>query len=331
MNSMPLAFPPAEHADPTQFTGISSLDAARITAAMDAAHAESTRAVYGHAWRVWERWCAPRSITALPASPVAICAYLTERAASGTSVATLDGACSAIAYRHRCAGLPDPVGHEAVRLVRRGLRRTLGSGPRRLARPLDVPEIRRILACIDRNTPKGARDAAVILLGFASALRRSELASLALADLEPRPDGLLLTVRRSKTDPDGQGQVVGVAHGQRACTDPVAAVSGWLQVRGRAPGVLFTSVRHGAVTADPISGEAVARLLRARAVAAGLSPERITGHSLRAGHATAAALAGVSLDRIAAQTRHRRLSTLVDRYIRPMHALASTSSRDLGL
>jgi integrase len=171
----------------------------------------------------------------------------------------------------------------------------------------------------------------MILLGFASALRRSELASLALADLEPRPDGLLLSVRRSKTDPDGHGQVVGVAHGQHAGTDPVAAVSGWLHVRGRAPGVLFTSVRHGVVTADPISGEAVARMLRARAVAAGLSPERITGHSLRAGHATTTAMAGVSLDRIAAQTRHRRLSTLVDRYIRPLHALASSSSRDLGL
>jgi integrase len=68
-----------------------------------------------------------------------------------------------------------------------------------------------------------------------------------------------------------------------------------------------------------------------RARAAGLAAERITGHSLRAGHATEAALAGVGIDRIAAQTRHRRLSTLLERYIRPAQALQLTSSRDLGL
>jgi integrase len=102
-------------------------------------------------------------------------------------------------------------------------------------------------------------------------------------------------------------------------------------VRGNAPGPLFTSLRNRNLTLDPLSGEAVARMLRVRVRAAGLSAERITGHSLRAGHATTAALAGVSLDRIAAQTRHRRLSTLIERYIRPMEAPQLTSSRDLGL
>ncbi|MEP6527552.1 MAG: tyrosine-type recombinase/integrase [Nocardioidaceae bacterium] len=72
-------------------------------------------------------------------------------------------------------------------------------------------------------------------------------------------------------------------------------------------------------------------MLRARAEAAGLDGKRVTAHSLRAGHATTAALAGVPLDRIAAQTRHRDISVLVNRYIRPLEALATTSSRDLGL
>lgn len=146
---------------------------------------------------------------------------------------------------------------------------------------------------IDRDTAKGARDAALILLGFASALRRSELAALTLADIEARPAGLLLTVRRSKTDPVGQGEVVGVAHGQHAATDPVAALGAWSTARGIAPGPVFTRVR--------------------------------------AGLATTAALAGVGVDRIAAQTRHRRISTLIQHYIRPMEALQTTSSRDLGL
>lgn len=90
-------------------------------------------------------------------------------------------------------------------------------------------------------------------------------------------------------------------------------------------------IRSSTPTYEPISGEAVARMLRTRARAAGMSTERITGHSLRAGHATTAAAAGVALDRIALQTRHKRLFTLIERYIRPAQALEVTSSRDLGL
>jgi hypothetical protein len=72
-------------------------------------------------------------------------------------------------------------------------------------------------------------------------------------------------------------------------------------------------------------------MLRRCAHDAGLPAERITPHSLRAGHATTAALAGVSLDRIDAQTRYKRLSTLLNRYMCPAQALDYTISRDLGL
>lgn len=184
---------------------------------------------------------------------------------------------------------------------------------------------------IDRTTAEGMRDAALILVGFASALRRSELTALTLADVETKPAGVLLHVRRSKTDPEGHGQVVGVAHGQHALTDPVAALAAWSEARGPAPGPLFVSLRNKVLTDEPITGEAVARMLRTRARAAGMSTERITGHSLRAGHATSAAAAGVPLERIALQTRHRRISTLIDRYIRPAQELDATSSKDLGL
>jgi integrase len=321
---------PAESfADP--FVGLTETDATRIAAAMTAAITESTRIVYGHTWRRWERWCAGRAITPLPAAPAAVCAYLTERAAEGASAAVVDTSCSAISYVHRSSGLDDPILCEAVRQVRRGLRRTLGTAPQRQARPLGLDEIRRIVTPIDRTTAKGMRDAALILVGFASALRRSELTALTLADVETRPAGVLLHVRRSKTDPEGHGQVVGVAHGQHALTDPVAALAAWSEARGLGPGPLFVSLRNKVLTDEPISGEAVARMLRTRARAAGISTERITGHSLRAGHATSAAAAGVPLERIALQTRHKRISTLIERYIRPAQALEVTSSRDLGL
>ncbi len=311
--------------------GITELDAARITRAIAAAKSETTRGVYAQVWGHWERWCARRGTTALPGDALALAAYLTERAEDGRAISTLDMSCTVIRHVHRMTGTDDPVASEAVRQVRRGLVRTYGAAPRRLARPLTVAEIRQIVAPIDRSTPIGTRDAAIILLGYASALRRGELVGLTLTDIEHKPAGLLLHIRQSKTDRDGHGQQVAVAHGQHALTDPVAALNAWRAARGETPGALFTRIWASTVSLQPLSGHVVARMLRSRAEAAGLDGTRITAHSLRAGHATAAAMAGVPLNRIAAQTRHKDLTVLVNRYIRPLEALATTSSRDLGL
>lgn len=311
--------------------GVTVQDALRIAEAVNSTLAESTRRVYDLGWKRWERWCLARRTQPLPASPALICAFLTDCASTGALVPTLDLAVGAISYRHRVRGFEDPTACEAVRQVRRGLRRLVGTAPRRQARPLDVGDLRQILGPVDRAGAKGARDAAIILLGFASALRVSELVGLTLADVDYKPAGLLLAIHRSKTDQEALGHLVPVAHGSHANTDPVAALDAWLGHRGSDPGPLFTGMRNGHLTTEPISGTAVGRMLRHRAQAARLPAERITPHSLRAGHATTAALSGVSLDRIAMQTRHKRLSTLLERYIRPAQALDHTSSRDLGL
>jgi integrase len=311
--------------------GLTLDDALRVAAALDAAHAESTRLVYAHTWRVWERWCTRRGIPPLPADPHALAAYLVERAATGTAVASLNMACTAIRHVHRQHGLANPAEDELVRQVRLGLRRTYGTAPKRLARPLTVTEIRQIIDAIDPSTPIGARDSATILVGYASAMRGSELVALDVGDLELKPGGLLITIRRSKTDQEQHGQLVAIAHGCHAVTDPVAALAAWLRIRGHQPGPLFSRIWGSRVSDQPLGNHVVARMLRERAVAAGLDGTRITAHSLRAGHAITAALAGVSLIRIAAQTRHKDLNVLVSRYIRPLEALATTSSTDLGL
>ncbi|MCC2309784.1 site-specific integrase [Cellulomonas chengniuliangii] len=311
--------------------GLTDTDAERIAAAIAAARTESTRHVYAGVWSRWERWCAGRGVPVLPSDPLAVCAYLTEQAAAGRAMGTLDLICTVIRHVHLTCGLHNPADALAVRQVRRGLRRTYGSAPRRLARPLSVEEIRQIIHAIDRTTPIGIRDTAMILLGYASALRRSELVALTLSDIENKPAGIMLHIRRSKTDPEGHGAVVGVAHGQHAATDPVAALNAWREIRGAAPGPVFTRIWGSTISLQSLSGHVPARMLRARAEAAGLDGTRITAHSMRAGHATTAALAGVPLDRIAAQTRHKDLSVLVNRYIRPLEALATTSSKDLGL
>jgi integrase len=244
----------------------------------------------------------------------------------------LDGYCSAIAHRHHQEGLPDPTADVVVRRVRRGLRRIMGTAPRRQAHPLTVAELEQVVSTIDPATAIGARDRAVTLLGYASALRPGEISALDLADIARKPAGILVAVRRSKTDQDGHGQLVRVARGERRQTDPIRALDAWLTMRPAGHGALFTRVyRSGTATTERIGPRAVSRLVQARAIAAGFDGIPITGHSLRAGHASTAAVNGAPIDRIAAQTRHRDLGTLLNHYIRPAEALATTTSRDLGL
>jgi hypothetical protein len=120
--------------------GLTDADGERIAAAMAAARTESTRHVYAGVWSRWERWCAGRGVPVLPSDPLAVCAYLTEQAAQGRAMGTLDLICTVIRHVHRTCDLHNLTDALAVRQVRRGLRRTYGSAPRRLARPLSVEE-----------------------------------------------------------------------------------------------------------------------------------------------------------------------------------------------
>ena len=128
-----------------------------------------------------------RGIHALPSQPEAVAAFLPERAEAGLSYASIDVACCAISYRHRQEGLIDPTTDPTLRRVRRGPRRIIGAAPRHQAHPLNVAELEQIVTTIDPQTPQGLRDRAIILLGYASAVRPSELSALPLADVATRP------------------------------------------------------------------------------------------------------------------------------------------------
>jgi integrase len=323
--------------------GLTVRDAERIALALEADLAPSTRHVYACAWRLWVRWCRERHLAPIPAAPEAIAAYLAERAEAGYSCGALDLTCNAIAHEHRRHELPNPLEDPTLRRVRRGLRRIIGIAPRRRAHPLSTEQIRTIVDAIDPSTPGGARDRAYILLGYASAMRPGELAALREPDITTAPDGLLITIRRSKTDPEGHGQLIGIAEGTHPETDPIRALAAWRTLRatssrtgggGRASsrGPVFTQILAcGNATNRPVSATGLSHALQRRAEAVDLGHLPISGHSLRAGHATTAALNGADLDRIAAQTRHTHLDTLRNHYIRPVDALTRTTSRDLGL
>lgn len=254
---------------------------------------------------------------------------LTERAEAGLCNGTLDGDCAAIAQCHHQEDVGDPTAAAVVRRVRRGLRRILGTAPRSQAHPLTVAELAQIVASIGPASRIGVRDRAVFLLGYAAALCPSEIAALHLADIRVGRDGLLVTFDGPRPTREGRGRMVGVAGGMHSATDPVGAVRAWLDLQPIGPGALFTRVpATRPTTSEGIGPRTVNKLVRNRASAARLG---MSGHSWRDGHATSAALNGAPLDRIAAQTWPRDLTTLFNHYIRSADALATTISRDLGL
>ena len=132
--------------------------------------------------------------------------------------------------------------------MRRGVRRTLGTAQRQV-RPVTVPELRTMLEGLGTD-PAGCRDRALLLLGFAGALRRSELVGLDVADIAEGTDGLTVRLRRSKTDQEGAGRTVGIPFGSNPVTS-LRAWPAWLEVSGIAEGAPFarwtamaTSARH---------------------------------------------------------------------------------------
>ena len=141
--------------------------------------------------------------------------------AKAAKPATIDARLAAISAAHRAAGHDSPTKEEAVRLVRRGVRRTLGTAQRQV-RPVTVPDLRTMLEGLGTD-PAGCRDRALLLLGFAGALRRSELVGLDVADITEGADGLTVRLRRSKTDQEGAGRTVGIPYGSNPVTCPVRA------------------------------------------------------------------------------------------------------------
>ncbi len=323
----------AELALPEPTPGLTPVDHDRVADALAASRSASTRLAYASAWRGWATWCSARGASPLPAVPELLAAYLAELASAGRAVSTLDKTVAAIRAGHLDAGHDDPSGNRGVVRVRAGLRHTVGVAPRHQAHPISTEEVRRIVGVIGPTSLRGKRDRALILLGYAAALRRSEIVDLRVRDVVTKPAGIVLTIRRSKDDQDQAGQVIGVTRGKHQETDPVTAVHTWIAAAGLSPGdPLFSLVARSDLRVVPrrLEGKQVNRILTARATAAGLSDLHLSGHSLRAGHATTAAEHGVPADRLARTTRHRNLATLA-RYIRPAEVLADTSSGSLGL
>jgi integrase len=295
-----------------------------------AAKAPATLKAYRNDWRDFESWCRDHQLPSLPSTPETVALYIADRAstlASGTITRRL----TSVTKAHQAAGFTDSPAttrHFIVGETLKGIRRTIGTAQHGKD-PLLSADIRRIVAA-RREDLLGLRDSALVLVGFAGGFRRSELA-LIICDLKFSSDGVVVSVRKSKTDQEGAGREVGLPFGASQDTCPVRALRQWLDRAGIREGPVFRSVgRYGHVSRRALHTDSIGKLLKRAARRAGLKVDGLGGHSLRAGCVTQAAMNGVREFVIMRQTGHKTIATL-RRYIRSGEIFRENAAAGLGI
>jgi integrase len=274
---------------------------------LQASIAANTRRAYQHDLDHFLAWGGR-----LPASPETVAKYLADHAGA-LCTATLARRTVAIGRAHILRGFPNPAANDLVRITLRGIRRTYGR-PQDRVTALTKEHLVAITSSLG-NSARDIRDRALLLIGFAGAFRRSELIAVDCNSIERRSAGIVISISRSKTDQERRGRQIAIPR-SGGCICPIAALDAWLEFANISEGPIFRSVtRRGAVLPCRLSAEAVALIVKARSRSIAPKGARYSGHSLRAGFVTSAAIAGVPVWKIKTQTGHTSEAAL-GRYIR---------------
>ena len=295
---------------------------------VDQSRAHNTRRAYRSDWADFTEWCERFRRTRLPASPDTVAYYLADRS-QDLKPSTLERRLAAVAEAHRTAGFPSPNSSAQVQLVWAGIRREKG-----VAQAHKKPALTKLIRLMTSHLPTtllGVRDRALILLGYSGAMRRSELVGLEVTDIALADEGLVVMIRKSKTDQIGAGRKLGIPFGAHLETCPVRAVQKWLEESMIDSGPLFRSVnKHGDVQDTRLSDKAVANVVKRSLEAAGKNSRGYAAHSLRAGLITQAAMCGVSERAIQDQSGHKSL-LVMRRYIRDGSLFRENAAAKVGL
>ena len=278
---------------------------------IEAAQAEATRRAYAKDVAHFIAWGG-----SVPASPETIMQYLAE-IASKLAVATIDRRTISLHKAHTDAGFESPIKHPMVKRTLQGIRRTKGTRQKRV-KAVVKDDLLQMLVMIEQQRPnKAVRDKALLLVGFAGAFRRSEVVAIRCEDITQFPNGVEILLRHSKTDQEKAGRTVFIPQATgKHC--PVKALAHWQSLSGITEGYVFRSVnRHDQISDKPLSAQSVALIVKAATRLIGADPKVVSGHSLRAGYCTQAAIVGLQPYQIREQTGHQSDATLA-RYIRPV-------------
>ena len=288
-----------------------------VAATTRAARAANTLRVYRTAWATFTSWCARENRDPYSGS-VTVSEYLRDLASGriegrvAGSTQTVNVAVAGISAAYADHGVAAPEHDPMFRTFLRGLRREIGSAPRRQAAPITEAEMRAILRATPTDTLVGIRDRTLLLVGWAGCMRRSEIVSLLFEDVREDHGGYVIRLRRSKTDQEGRGAWKVIPRARQRDFCPVHALQAWLAVSRITDGYLFRGIdaNTGLPRLGRMQPDRVADIVKHRVEQAGLDPAKFSGHSLRAGFLTAAARMGASERSMMNQSGHSKSDTL---------------------
>lgn len=282
---------------------------------MDASKAPATKKAYRSDWKTFTTWVADQGLEPLPAAGSTVANYITYLAEAGRAPSTISRALTSIAQAHKTLDMVSPTTSPEVANVYKGIKRTKGTAQKR-AKPLVIAELKRLCDNM-RPTFLGRRDKALVLLGWAGALRRSELVALDLDHVDFVDEGMTILIASSKTDQDGAGYKLGIPFAADKNYCPVLKLKHWLDLAVIVRGPLFIAVgtpgkKFLATVDEPrrLAASAVNTIIKRRLKQAGMNAAGYSGHSLRAGFITTAAAQETPEYLIQAHTRHRSAKVL---------------------
>lgn len=313
---------------PTGMLDVLRDDLERAAEYKKAARSDATRRGYGSDWAIFGEWCSTRGLAALPAHPEQVAAFAAAQADAGFKPSTIERRVAAIGHYHRAANLVAPTAHPEAGGLREALAGIRNSKRHKTVRkdPADARALGDMLSAIKGNGLRALRDRAVLAIGMAGALRRSELVALTFADAGIHDLGLEVYIDASKTDQAGAGTTIAIPEGSRI--RPKALLLDWITaVRTLEASFdrtaedwtatpLFRLLTRGDnLTQEPMSDRSIARLVKHYASLAGYDADKFAGHSLRAGFLTEAAATGATIFKMQEVSRHKTVQILVD-YVR---------------
>ncbi len=279
--------------------------------------ANNTLRAYKSDFRDFGAFCAKHGLNSLPTEPKIVSLYLTNLS-KNSKMSTLKRRLVSISMVHRLKGHYLDTKHPIIIENLMGIKRVKGS-IQKGKKPILINHLKSIINVMDQqeiNEIKKSRDKTIVLVGFGGGFRRTELISINHEDLEFVPEGVKITLKRSKTDQFGEGMVKGLPYFSNELYCPVINLKKWLELSNIKSGPIFRRFVKGSVlTNNRLTDQSVVLIIKNYLNLAGIENKNYSGHSLRSGFATVAAESGADERSIMAMTGHKT-TQMVRRYIR---------------
>ena len=285
---------------------------------LQSSKASNTVRAYKSDFKDFGLFCVQNGFNSLPSEPKVVSLYLTYLSTKEAKISTLKRRLVSIGVIHKLKGHYLDTKHPSIIENIMGIKRRKGS-IQKGKKPLLISHLKLIINVIDEQSKeeiKKLRDRTLILIGFSGGFRRNEIVGLDYDDLDFVPEGLKISIRRSKTDQFGEGMIKALPYFDSSQYCPVSSLKDWIAVSKINSGSLFRRFSKGSrLTENRLTDQTIALLIKEYLQLAGINSKNYSGHSLRSGFATSAAESGAEERSIMSMTGHKS-TEMVRRYIK---------------